>query len=47
MSADPEPDGVIAAGQRQRAIVETDAYGISPANALDAKMDAADRPSEA
>jgi hypothetical protein len=35
MIADPEPDGVIAAGQCQRAVVETDAYGISPANALE------------
>jgi hypothetical protein len=34
VSADPEPDGVIAVGQRQRAVVETDANEISPANAL-------------
>jgi hypothetical protein len=34
VSADPEPDGVIAVGQRQRAVVETDANGISPANPL-------------
>jgi hypothetical protein len=34
VSADPEPDGLIAMGQRQRAIVEANANGISPANAL-------------
>jgi hypothetical protein len=34
MSANPEPDGVIVAGQRQRAVAETDANGISSANAL-------------